>query len=207
MRLFAAIALATLVALPAVGETPIHDVLKEERRGLNRISASQLDGFLQKSTPAAGQLSYSRDWLDQQPRPKLTDAEMRCLSEALYFEARGETLRGQFAVAEVILNRVDSALYPDTICGVIHQGTGRKYQCQFTYTCDGIPDVINEKAAFDISAKVAGIMASGAPRALTEGATHYHTTAVKPNWSRKFPRTATIGVHHFYRHPLETAQN
>ena len=50
-------------------------------------------------------------------------------------------------------------------------------------------------------------MASGAPRALTEGATHYHTTAVNPNWSRKFPRTATIGVHHFYRHPMETAQN
>ena len=200
MRLFAAIALATLVALPAVGETPIHDVLKEERRGLNRISASHLDGFLQRTVPAKGQVSYSRDWLDQLPRPKLTDAEMRCLSEALYFEARGETLRGQFAVAEVILNRVDSTLYPDTICGVIHQGTGRKYQCQFTYTCDGIP-------AFDVSAKVASVMASGAPRALTEGATHYHTTAVNPNWSRKFPRTATIGVHHFYRHPMETAQN
>ena len=207
MRLFAAIALATSVAFPAVGETPIHDVLKEEQRGLNRLSSSQLDGFLQKALPEPGQISYSRDWLDQLPRPRLTDGDLRCLSEALYFEARGESLRGQFAVAEVILNRVDSALYPDTICGVVHQGTGRKYQCQFTYTCDGIPDVIHEKAAFDISAKVASVMAGGAPRALTEGATHYHTKAVSPNWSRKFPRTATIGVHHFYRHPLETAQN
>ncbi|MDX1821748.1 MAG: cell wall hydrolase [Paracoccaceae bacterium] len=207
MRLFAAIVLATSVAFPAMSETPIHDVLQQETRGLNRLHASQLDSFLQKATPAAGQVSYSQDWLDSLPRPKLTDADMRCLSEALYFEARGESVRGQFAVAEVILNRVDSSLYPDTVCGVIHQGTGRKYQCQFTYTCDGIPDVIHEKAAFDISARVASVMVNGAPRALTDGATHYHTSAVRPNWSRKFPRTATIGVHHFYRHPTILAQN
>jgi spore germination cell wall hydrolase CwlJ-like protein len=207
MRLFAAIVLATSVALPAAGETPIHDVLKEERRVLESLSVAHLDSFLQKSQPAAGQISYSQAWLDSLPRPKLNDAELRCLSEALYFEARGESVRGQFAVAEVILNRVDSALYPDTVCGVIHQGTGRKYQCQFTYTCDGIPDVIHEKDAFETSAKVASVMASGAPRALTEGATHYHTKAVRPNWSRTFPRTATIGVHHFYRHPTILAQN
>lgn len=207
MRLFAAIVLATSVALPAAGETPIHDVLKEERRVLESLSGAHLDRFLTKTQPATGQISYSAAWLDSQPRPQLNDAELRCLSEALYFEARGESLRGQFAVAEVILNRVDSALYPDTVCGVIHQGTGQKYQCQFTYTCDGIPDVIREQDAFDVSAKVAHIMVNGAPRALTDGATHYHTSAVRPNWSRKFPRTATIGVHHFYRHPTILAQN
>ena len=183
MRLFAAIVLATSVAFPVMSETPIHEVLKQERRGLNSLSSSHLDSFLQKTKPAQGQISYSQSWLDSLPRPKLSDAEMRCLSEALYFEARGESVRGQFAVAEVILNRVDSTLYPDTVCGVIHQGTGRKYQCQFTYTCDGIPDVINEKAAFDVSAKVASVMVSGAPRALTDGATHYHTKAVRPNCS------------------------
>jgi spore germination cell wall hydrolase CwlJ-like protein len=207
MRLFAAIVLATSVAFPVMSETPIHEVLKQERRGLNSLSASHLDSFLQKTKPAQGQISYSQAWLDTLPRPKLTQDDMRCLSEALYFEARGESIRGQFAVAEVILNRVDSALYPDTVCGVIHQGTGRKYQCQFTYTCDGIPDVIHEKEAYDVSVKVASVMVNGAPRALTEGATHYHTKAVNPNWARKFPRTATIGVHHFYRHPMETAQN
>lgn len=207
MRFFAAIALATTLATPAMSETPIHDVLREETRGLGRLPSAHLDSFLQKAQPAPGQISYSQAWLDSLPRPKLSDAEMRCLSEALYFEARGESVRGQFAVAEVILNRVDSALYPDTVCGVIHQGTGRKYQCQFTYTCDGIPDVIHEKDAFELSAKVAHVMVNGGPRVLTEGATHYHTNAVRPNWSRKFPRTATIGVHHFYRHPTVLAQN
>ena len=207
MRLFAATIAAAAAALPVLAETPIHDVLKEERRALNSLPVAHLDSFLQKARPAAGQINYSRDWLDSLPAPKLTDKDVRCLSEALYFEARGESVRGQFAVAEVILNRVDSALYPDTVCGVIHQGTGRKYQCQFTYTCDGIPDVIREKDAFEAVAKVASVMANGGPRVLTEGATHYHTKAVNPNWARKFPRTATIGVHHFYRHPTETAQN
>jgi spore germination cell wall hydrolase CwlJ-like protein len=207
MRFFAAIVLATSVALPAVGDTPIHDVLDQETRGLGRLPIAHLDSFLQKTKPLVGQVSYSRDWLYSLPRPKLADADTRCLSEALYFEARGESLPGQFAVAEVILNRVDSSLYPDTVCGVVHQGTGRKYQCQFTYTCDGIPDVISEKAAFDVSARVASVMVSGAPRALTDGATHYHTKAVRPNWSRQFPRTTTIGVHHFYRHPTILAQN
>ena len=73
--------------------------------------------------------------------------EWACLTEALYFEARGETVKGQFAVAEVILNRVSSPSFPDTICGVINQGTGRKFACQFTYTCDGRAEVIREPKA------------------------------------------------------------
>lgn len=207
MRLIAGTILAMTMAFPAVADTPIKEVLEEEQRALNRMSISQLDGFLQQTRPEPGQVSYSHSWLAQLPRPELTNEDVRCLSEALYFEARGESVRGQFAVAEVILNRVDSTLYPNSVCGVINQGTGRKYQCQFTYTCDGNPLTVHEKDAFAVSARVASAMVSGAPRALTDGATHYHTTAVRPNWSRSFPRTATIGVHHFYRHPTVTAQN
>ncbi len=207
MRFFAAMILATGVAFPAVGETSIKDVLKEEQRALNRMSVSQLDGFLQQTRPEPGQISYSHAWLAQVPKPSMSNEDVACLSEALYFEARGESLRGQFAVAEVILNRVDSSLYPDTVCGVINQGTGRKYQCQFTYTCDGNSKTVHERDAFEVSARVASVMVNGAPRTLTKGATHYHTKAVRPNWSRTFPRTTTIGVHHFYRHPTVTAQN
>ena len=133
--------------------------------------------------------------------------QWRCLAEALYFEARGESVKGQFAVAEVIMNRVDSARFPNSVCGVIHQGTGRKYQCQFTYTCDGHAEVIAEHKAFERVGKVAKLVIGGAPRALTAGATYYHTKAVSPKWSRKFARTTTIGVHHFYRHPTELSQN
>jgi cell wall hydrolase len=126
--------------------------------------------------------------------------EFKCLSEALYFEARGENLRGQFAVAEVILNRVDSSVFPDTVCKVINQGTGRgKYKCQFSYNCDGKPERITEPAAYDRVAKVARIMLDGEARVLTKGATFYHTVNVNPAWAREFTLTAFIGVHKFYR--------
>lgn len=145
-----------------------------------------------------GDVTYTEDWVDQQPVQESGD-EWQCLAEALYFEARGESLKGQFAVAEVILNRVKSALYPDSVCGVVNQGTGQKYACQFTYTCDGRPEVIREPGAWDRVARIAALMIGGAHSDLTKGAMFYHTRAVRPSWSRTFERTASIGVHYFYR--------
>ncbi len=134
------------------------------------------------------------------------DAEWRCLSEALYFEARGESLRGVFAVAEVVLNRRDSGAYPRSVCGVIDQ-RGQTGGCQFSYRCDGLSDAITDRAAWDRVGRVARVMLDGAPRDLTGGATHYHTAAVYPSWAAQFPRTTTIGAHQFYRQPLRTAGN
>ncbi|MFD3191331.1 cell wall hydrolase [Sedimentitalea sp. HM32M-2] len=150
--------------------------------------------------------SYSKSWLDAQPAAT-GSAQWRCLAEALYFEARGETVKGQFAVAEVILNRVKSERFPDTLCGVINQGTGRKYQCQFTYTCDGHKEVISERKAFERVSKVARAAIDGIDVQLTDGATHYHTTAVRPSWAKVYTQTARIGVHVFYRHTYRTASN
>lgn len=149
-------------------------------------------------------LTYDRAFLASLPKAS-GGAQWQCLAEALYFEARGESVKGLFAVAEVILNRVDDRRYPNSVCGVINQGTGRKYACQFTYTCDGKPEHINEPRAWERIGKVAKIMVNGADRPLTEGATHYHTRAVNPSWARVFPRTATVGFHHFYRQPRRTA--
>ena len=140
------------------------------------------------------------------PRAK-GDAQWDCLAEALYFEARGESVRGQFAVAEVIMNRVDSPSFPNSVCGVIRQGTGRKFACQFTYTCDGAKEVIHEPAAYHTVSKVAKILLEGAPRSLTKGATYYHTSKVRPAWARKFAKTASIGVHYFYRRHTRLTSN
>lgn len=137
-------------------------------------------------------------WLMAQPVAK-GDAEWQCLTEALYFEARGESLEGQIAVAEVILNRVDSPLYPRTVCGVVKQRGGGG--CQFSYVCDGRADRMREKAAADLAGRIARAMLDGAPRLLTDGATHFHTRAVRPGWSKRFAHTASIGAHIFYRHP------
>jgi len=139
--------------------------------------------------------------------PRGSGTEWQCLTEALYFEARGESLTGVMAVAEVILNRVASPDFPDSVCGVVRQGGEGLYNCQFTYRCDGQAEVIREDAAWDAVGRVASLMLQGAPRNLTEGATHYHTRAVHPSWANRYQRTATIGFHHFYRRPLRTASN
>ena len=157
-------------------------------------------------TPVVREVEFSRSWIDEQPKAT-GDDDWRCLAEALYFEARGENVKGQFAVAEVILNRVDSERFPNSACGVINQGTGKKYQCQFTYTCDGHKEVIKEPRAYERVAKVARFALDGAAPKLTKGATHYHTTAVNPRWSKVYTKTTSIGVHIFYRHTWRTASN
>jgi len=148
--------------------------------------------------------SYDEAWLASLPVPQ-ENPQFDCLATALYFEARGESVKGQVAVAEVILNRVDLPNYPRTICGVVNQrGAGG---CQFSYVCDGLSDAIREPAAWERAARIAGAMMQGAPRILTDGATHFHTPAVRPDWSRRFAHTATIGAHIFYRQPIRTAMN
>ena len=143
-------------------------------------------------------LRYDAAWLASQPAPK-GDADWQCLTKALYFEARGESLKGQFAVAEVILNRADSPRFPRTVCGVVNQSGGGG--CQFSFVCDGHKDVMRERASIDRAGRIARVMLDGAPRALTEGATYFHSKGVRPGWAHRFPRTAAIGAHLFYRQP------
>ncbi len=191
-------------------QSPLTDLLDRERDAFAALNAARLARLSAMpdtkrfSKAEAVKPKYSRDWIDSLPSAS-GGASWECLSEALYFEARGETVKGQFAVAEVILNRVENRKYPNSVCGVVNQGTGKKYQCQFTYTCDGHAEKIGEKAAYARVGKIARLMLDGAVRNLTDGATHYHTKAVSPRWARRFPRTTTIGFHHFYRQPTRVA--
>jgi spore germination cell wall hydrolase CwlJ-like protein len=197
-----------LFSSPAIAELaldPAGHIVRQEQKLMGRMSPDRLERLVTPA-PNAAPLSYSTDWLASQPAAQ-GGPEWRCLAEALYFEARGESVRGQFAVAEVIMNRVDHADFPDTVCGVIHQGTGQRYACQFTYTCDGHKEVIAEPAAWRRVGKVARAMLAGAPRDLTQGATHYHTKQVNPRWARVYPRVATIGFHHFYKRPTRLSSN
>ena len=133
-------------------------------------------------------------------RPKRRGrAEWRCLAEAIYFEARSEAEAGQRAVAEVILNRVDAKRWPNSVCNVIAQGAHRRHKCQFSYNCDGQPEHITEPRAYAMAVKLAREVLSNEDRPLTSGATHYHTVAVSPRWSRQLTRVAKIGTHLFYR--------
>lgn len=174
---------------------------------MQRMHDQGLDPSVKVSTPPAERsIEFSKTWIDAQPAVDGGN-EWECLTEALYFEARGETVKGQFAVAEVILNRVKSERFPGSTCGVINQGTGKKYQCQFTYTCDGHKETIHEPRAYERVSKVARLALDGVAPKVTKGATHYHTKAVSPRWSRVYTKTASIGTHIFYRHTWRTASN
>jgi len=198
------LAIVFLLAMSGmVSAEALTKVFENERRLVERLPEARLASLLERPEL---EVEYSGAWLAGLS-PRTGGADWRCLAEALYFEARGESVKGQFAVAEVILNRVDSPEFPDDVCAVVNQGTGAKYQCQFTYTCDGHKEVVSEPEAFELVGKVAHLMVQGAPRPLTKGATHYHTRAVNPRWARVFPRTATIGVHHFYRMPTRLSAN
>ncbi len=125
-------------------------------------------------------------------RGRYNERDLNCMAEAIYHEARGESTRGQAAVAEVILNRVDSRRFPSSVCGVINQPS------QFSYTIGG-RKAISNKAAYLRAREIARNALAGAPRVLTGGATYFHTPAVRPSWSKRFQRTVQIGQHIFYR--------
>jgi spore germination cell wall hydrolase CwlJ-like protein len=126
-------------------------------------------------------------------------AARKCLATAIYFEARGEPKRGQAAVAQVILNRVAARGFPSTICGVVYQGSKRKTGCQFSFTCDGIPDRIRERNAWTRAKQIADEVLSGKTRiGELVHATHYHAGYVSPYWAPKMKRLARIGQHIFY---------
>ncbi|HVZ69882.1 MAG TPA: cell wall hydrolase [Rhizomicrobium sp.] len=126
-------------------------------------------------------------------------SEHKCLSEALYYEARGEGARGQMAVAEVIFHRLHNKHYPQTICGVVYQGKGTK-ECQFSFACVKHAKVKNEEE-WDSAQMLAAQILTGVARMndVTSDATHFHTISVQPEWADHLVKTIQIGNHIFYR--------
>ncbi len=138
-------------------------------------------------------------------KPVLQDepvGDALCLTQAIYFEARGEPLEGQLAVAQVVLNRYANPHYPKSICGVVyeHHANAASFACQFSFSCDKWPDVVWNRDAWAMAKTIAFLANSRRLPDITGGrATHYHTTWVSPDWSYKIEFTRTLGNHIFYR--------
>jgi hypothetical protein len=126
-------------------------------------------------------------------------AEQQCLARAIYFEARSESEIGRLAVARVILNRVNSPFYPDSICGVVYQNAEKRDGCQFSFACDGKSDRPRQGAAWKVAKSLAAraIAGEGEVQAIAT-ATHYHADYVLPEWSGAMTRLVKIGRHIFY---------
>jgi spore germination cell wall hydrolase CwlJ-like protein len=134
--------------------------------------------------------------LEGKPRAK---AE-KCLADAIYFESRGEPERGQIAVAQVVMNRVFSPFYPDSVCGVVYQNAHRHLACQFTFACEGKRLVVDEPDMWEQAKRIARDTLDGKLWLSEVGkSTHYHAYWVRPSWIREMKRNYKFGVHTFYR--------
>jgi spore germination cell wall hydrolase CwlJ-like protein len=184
------------------------------------FSETMLQREVDSMDPAAQRLARAHDSVNADPAPAAGEAwpsrldsrmpagrtasalenarELDCLTSAVYFEARGESPRGQAAVAQVVMNRVANPAFPKSVCGVVFQGAAT-HGCQFSFACDGSMRHSREADAWDRARRVAERALSGVVLADVGRATHFHTTSVSPDWGPQMLRVAQVGLHVFYR--------
>ncbi|MBR0827397.1 cell wall hydrolase [Bradyrhizobium manausense] len=170
---------------------PSEDVAKATEGGESVAPKGEVNADDQRVRSPAERLA-----LDDKSRAK----SEKCLAEAVYFESRGEAVRGQIAVAQVVMNRVFSGKYPDTVCGVVYQNKYRHLACQFTFACDNNADVIREPDMWERAKKISKAMLDGQIWLPEVGkSTHYHAYWVRPSWVAEMKKMYKTGVHTFYR--------
>ncbi len=180
--------LKATAALPAAAEEPS----RAGESGESIAVKGEVNSENQRAKTPAERLGL----LDEKARAK----SEKCLAEAVYFEARGEAVRGQIAVAQVVLNRAFSGFYPSTVCGVVYQNKHRHLACQFTFACDNVADVVREPDMWDRARKIARAMLDGQLWLPEVGkSTHYHAYWVRPSWVSEMKKMYKFGVHTFYR--------
>nr|WP_307233219.1 cell wall hydrolase [Pararhizobium capsulatum] len=167
-------------------QSPFDSILREDKSGGRFIPEISPEDHAWAANPL--------------PPEVFSQAEQKCLTSGIYFESRGESAKGQAAVAQVILNRVRNPAYPATICGVVYQNKDWYNRCQFSFTCDRIPDIVWSPSAWRTAKEVALAVTAGKIWLPEVGsATHYHATYVRPDWGPTMKRVSKIGKHIFYR--------
>jgi spore germination cell wall hydrolase CwlJ-like protein len=195
------------VAVAKLVTNPVADVLATAYAPVEPDYASESPfGAILKEEPKQGRFVPSigpkdHSWASNILSPDVfSEKEQRCLAEGIYFEARGESEKGQAAVAQVILNRVRNPQYPNTICGVIYQNISWFNRCQFSFACDKIKDHVIPGSHWETAKAIAMAVTAGKIWIDAVGsATHYHATYVSPNWGPTMIRVAKVGQHIFYR--------
>ncbi len=171
--------------------------------GNDNLFASDIDGFSFAVASDKGQQRLPNQKgvgpfvID--PRNAGYTRALKCLTDAIYYEAANEPDSGQRAVAQVILNRLRHPTYPTSVCGVIYQGSERRTGCQFSYSCDGSMARTPSRFYWNRARRVAADALAGKIYAPVGTATHYHTTQISPYWAPSLDFIGTVGAHRFYR--------
>ncbi len=214
------IQIAALRIQPVAPVSPAHPIGGRVIDAATRISLASIDPALasaalkaiEQATPldpsipvpivSSAQLAYVRAEAPTTERAvnRFSEREQWCLSTAVYFEARGESYRGQVGVAQVVMNRVKNRNFPNSICGVVFQNKSWRNRCQFSFACDGVPDRVREPAAWAKAEEITQKVTSGEiylPE--VADAINYHANYVYPAWAPRMKRLTQIGTHIFYR--------
>lgn len=180
---------------PRAAEVPIEQFLPTELLELGAEDAMARNlamPIARGPNPAAP--AFSAQWLGK----GLAEATT-CLAQAVYYEAAGEPIAGQRAVAQVVLNRLRNPHYPKTICEVIYQGADKSTGCQFSFACDGSVAHVPTAEGWRIASAIATSALNGMVSVRAGQATHYHSLAVYPAWAPQLAKIGIIGGHVFYR--------
>jgi hypothetical protein len=199
----------SIMAMPA-GETAIQvaSIDPDQSAALGAIDQVVPMAVAPMPMSPSGSLAYARettpastlDLLVDKQGKAVSEKELWCMATAVYFEARGESYRGQVAVGQVVMNRLAHRLYPDTICGVVYQNQSMRNACQFSFACDGIPETINDQKSWKQAMEIAkGIINGSLYLPEVERATHYHANYVYPHWAPRLKKVTKIGHHIFYK--------
>jgi spore germination cell wall hydrolase CwlJ-like protein len=196
--------LPTLVAALVNNDHP--DVLAYASARPDYERKSPFESLLKDENPDAGRFIPPMEpgdhaWVSSPlPASVFSKSEQQCLTAGVYFEARGEPVKGQAAVAQVILNRVRNPAYPKTVCGVVYQNEDWRNGCQFSFACDGVRERVADKHSWTIAEDIALAVTAGKIWLPEVGSsTHYHATYVHPRWARAMEKMKKIGRHIFYR--------
>ena len=180
-----------LVLLQPVRAEDVGD--QPEKSGTSSAAVANLEGVALAAQEVAAQSISSRGGA------QWSENEARCLAEGMYFEARGESVRGQLAVGRVIMNRVASDTYPNTICGVVYQNDDKPNRCQFSFACDGKSDRPRNAKAWMRAQYIASLAMNGLSKNVVGDSTHYHAVYSHPFWANELAPTKVVGHHKFYR--------
>ncbi|WP_242183006.1 cell wall hydrolase [Sphingomonas sp. CARO-RG-8B-R24-01] len=182
---------------PRPADLPLEHFLPQQTLDLSATQAVARNLASALATTNPSPPPFDPSWLSE------TDfgAATTCLATAIYYEAAGEPIAGQQAVAQVVLNRLRNPHYPKTICGVVYEGADRRDGCQFTFSCDGSLARRPDPAALARARGIAEAALRGAISLPAGQATHYHAIWIVPRWAGDLSKVAIIGHHVFYRPP------
>lgn len=188
---------ATPVAAAATSLTPFEEIPNYEVAALPVDPQHPVDPEITGSIP---DMPNPEAGLSLALQGEDLDKAKQCLAEAIYFEARSEPEKGQYAVAQVVMNRTRTGYYPATVCGVVYENKNRRNSCQFSFACDGKPDRVRDQKSWATAERIADdVLMNGAYLPDIGTSTHYHATYVRPRWIRDMTDRHRLGTHVFYR--------